>query len=383
MHRLPTVACVLEIVALALAPVRPIDNHAAAAERRYLVDAHGQPARVAQSWDIHGTEWQGIGAISSLVRCGDEVFLADRNMRVRRYDLKRRELLRDIGADNGDGRLGRPSALAADCRGQLLYVVDGGLLTVFAYRLPSGTFYKKYPLPKTFAAGRSAEYLESGVLQIGGLWYPEHDPNWSFNELDFEHFFDTLRFGLTLPLDTGKVATGFRAYEDKCISAASCLVVNLARVKGSGSINWAIAQAASQHVGLYAGDGKHISSIDITSPMFLRSGIVAGPFTMAREYVLWMRDNSEIDRVFAFGKVIATSHMVTTVAPDWNFGPVSFRVHMNLHAIDGRGLVSDISLPDRPVGRDDTNIYVVDYGKAGRQPESPAVRLLLPVWSRA
>jgi hypothetical protein len=51
-------------------------------------------------------------------------------------------------------------------------------------------------------------------------------------------------------------------------------------------------------------------------------------------------------------------------------------MHLNLHPLDGAALVSDLALPDRAVGRDDTHLYVVDYGDAGRQPESSRVRVL-------
>ena len=367
----------LAMLIIAWAAVWPAGSPVDASQYRYAEDAHGQPARVTESWDIQGTEWQGIGTINSLVRCGDEAFLADSQSRVRRYDLKHRKPLDDIGVADDEGRLARPAVLAADCAAQLLYVVDGGLRAVLSYRLPSGTFHKKYPLPRTFVLGGSAELVDPGLLYVGGLWFPfQQGPQWSLNALDFDHFFDPLRFGVNVPLESGDVTPGFHGYEDKCVSASSCIKVNLARVKGGGPIAWAIAQAGSEHVGLYAGDGKHLASIDVRSPAFRRSGVSAGPNTPARQYILWRRENSEIDRVFAFGKIIATSHLVADVEPDWDFGPMNYRVHMNLHSLDGTGLVSDISLPGRPVGRDESHIYVVDYSRGGRPPEAKSVRLL-------
>ena len=182
---------------------------------------------------------------------------------------------------------------------------------------------------------------------------------------------------MKLSLESGDVTPGFHGYDDKCVSAASCLKVSLARIRDGGSIDWVIAHGGSEHLGLYAGDGKHVASIDIRSPLFHRTGIALGHNTPARPYTLWRRENSEIDRVFAFGKIIATSHMVVDVAPDWDFGtPINYRVHLNLHSLDGTGLVSDIALAGRPVGRDESNLYVVDYGPGGRRPEAKSVRLL-------
>jgi hypothetical protein len=48
---------------------------------------------------------------------------------------------------------------------------------------------------------------------------------------------------------------------------------------------------------------------------------------------------------------------------------------MNIYAHDGTPLVSDARLPDLPIGRDDTHLYAVDYGPAGRGNSSERVRL--------
>ena len=155
--------------------------------------------------------------------------------------------------------------------------------------------------------------MSPGVLWVGGLLLPvEQGPKWSLNALDFDHFFDELRFGVKLSLESGEVTPGFSKYEDTCVSGSSCIHVNLARVTDGGPIAWAIAHAGSEHVGLYTSDGTHVASIDIRSPLFRRSGIPAGAETLARQYILWKRENSEIDRVFAFGKMIVTSHLRAT-----------------------------------------------------------------------
>jgi hypothetical protein len=86
--------------------------------------------------------------------------------------------------------------------------------------------------------------------------------------------------------------------------------------------------------------------------------------------VAWNEQNSVIRGVFSFGRRIATIHTYNRTR-DWQPGrPTDFDVFMNLHAIDGTGLVSDLKLPGLPIGRDDRSLYIVDYGAGGRQPLS-------------
>jgi hypothetical protein len=92
--------------------------------------------------------------------------------------------------------------------------------------------------------------------------------------------------------------------------------VRLARIARAGPVVWAIAHGGSQRVGLYDAAGAPTGSIDVTSPMFRLSGVTVKPFTPARDHLLWARENSDIDRVFVFGGVVATSHMVTDVPDD-------------------------------------------------------------------
>ena len=40
---------------------------------------------------------------------------------------------------------------------------------------------------------------------------------------------------------------------------------------------------------------------------------------------------------------------------------------MNLHRLDGTGVVSDMKLPGIPLFRDDRSLYMVDYGPGGRR----------------
>ena len=57
-----------------------------------------------------------------------------------------------------------------------------------------------------------------------------------------------------------------------------------------------------------------------------------------------------------------------------------FDYWMNVHTLDGRRMVSDIKLPGMPIGRDDTHIYVTDYGPEGRHGAPAALKILrIPV----
>jgi hypothetical protein len=88
---------------------------------------------------------------------------------------------------------------------------------------------------------------------------------------------------------------------------------------------------------------------------------------LAEGQLLARLNHPHIVRVFAFGETIATVHSHNRTH-DWKPGQqTDFDVFMNLHTLDGRGVVCDIGLPGLPVGRDDTSLYVVDYGASGRR----------------
>jgi hypothetical protein len=49
---------------------------------------------------------------------------------------------------------------------------------------------------------------------------------------------------------------------------------------------------------------------------------------------------------------------------------------MNVYDAGGRGIVSDVRLPELPIGQDDTHIYVADYGPDRRTGAYEQVRIL-------
>jgi len=67
---------------------------------------------------------------------------------------------------------------------------------------------------------------------------------------------------------------------------------------------------------------------------------------------------------FAIILLTACEAAPVPVAQDPGLGTFArFNTGMNIHSIEGRRLVSDIRLPEVPTGRDDTHLYVVDYGR--------------------
>src|SRR5262245_5343898 len=61
----------------------------------------------------------GLGRVTSITRCNDIVFIADNRLRIHRFDVRASALLPDLPlAQNLFA-----TAMASDCRSDLLYVV--------------------------------------------------------------------------------------------------------------------------------------------------------------------------------------------------------------------------------------------------------------------
>ena len=106
------------------------------------------------------------------------------------------------------------------------------------------------------------------------------------------------------------------------------------------------------------------------------------PTLDAESGVRWSASNSVIRSADLFGSnVVATIHELTKLPENWVFGQsVDFDWWMNLHALSGGRLVSDIRLPGMPVGRDASHVYAIDYGAGGRTASPDSVRVLrIPV----
>lgn len=335
------------------------------AQHAYAFDAAGRAARVDQSWLLEPAEGNTFDIILSVARCGDDLFLSDTQNRISRIGTNATKARLQLFASEAQG-VGRPGALAADCDRGRLHVVNTGPRTVVTFDIKSGNVIATQPFKREIYEVRFADLVEPEMLYIGGLWNAD-EPN-ALPKREIGAFFNSTWIGQRLSLASGAVDPGLAPYETRCIAAGSCTIADLDRVRGAKSAAWVSSQGTATGVALYDAGGKRTAVHDVRSPKFVRDGVELPVATPAAVYAEWQSRNSLIRHVFAFGDRIATVHTLTGLPPGWKFGePTRQAVFMNLHALDGKGLVSDVKLPDFPVGRDDTHLYVVDYGAAGRR----------------
>jgi hypothetical protein len=335
-----------------------------AQRKAYKFDAQGRATRVDQTWMLEPSDGNTFDIILSVARCGDDLFLSDTQNRVSRIDTASRKARLQLFASEQQG-IGRPGALAADCGRGRLYVVNTGPRTVVTFDLTSGKVLATHSFKRELYEVHHAE-VESDVLTISGLWNPdEANP---LPKRPSDAFFASTWIGQRVSLATGAVENGIAPYDTRCIGAGSCTIASLDRVRNSKSVRRVAAHGTATSIALYDVSGKRTSVIDVRSPKFVRDGVELPVATPASAYAQWQSRNSLIRYVYAFGDRIATVHTLTGLPPGWKFGePTEQAVFMNVHAIDGTPLVSDLRLPGFPVGRDDTHLYVVDYGAGGRR----------------
>jgi hypothetical protein len=335
------------------------------ADQHYAFDAAGRAARIGQSWPLRPEENRTIDILLSVVRCGSQMFLADSQNRVFRVDLNAATATLHPFAGEEQG-IGRPTALAVDCERQRLYVVNLGPRTVVTLNTVSGAVVSTQPFKRELYETRSAALAGPDALYIAGLW--NSDPARGLPRRDVDSFFEATWLGEKLSLTDGNIEGALPPYETRCGAAGACAYADLDRVSGAGSTAWVAAQGTSTRVALYDARGGRTATVDVTSPKFLRDGTEM-PVAIGGDVIeRWKSRNSIIRRVFAIGDRLVTIHTLTELGPNWQFGQqTGFSVFMNIHALDGRPLVSDVKLVDVPIGRDDANLYAVDYGAAGRR----------------
>lgn len=241
-----------------------------------------------------------------------------------------------------------------------------GPRTVVTLNTSSGAVLGTQPFERELYETRSATLAGPDTLYIAGLW--NADPARGLPKRDADSFFESTWLGEKLSLTDGSIENGLPPYETRCGAAGACPYADMDRVAGTGSAAWVAAQGTSTRVALYDARGGRTATVDVTSPKFLRDGtempVAVGGDVIER----WKSRNSIIRRVFAIGDRLVSIHTLTELGPDWQFGQqTAFSVFMNIHALDGRPLVSDVKLVDVPIGRDDANLYAVDYGPAQRR----------------
>jgi hypothetical protein len=326
----------------------------------FRINAAAAAATADTEWRL-STRGSRIGLIMSVAVCGNEAFLLDRQLGVvHRADL-------NAGAITGDATsrgIHQVAGLAADCSRRLLYIVDGKGVGVF--NMDSGAPLAHFSKPDNFANSIGAPVLDetSSTLAVQGVWSSRR--NWRMKPAD--RMFEQDRIGYRVDLATGRTSPMVAAVERGCWSLGpNCVYATLDGVAGSQRARWVAAHFVGMAVGVYDAGYRQLRVIDIRSPQFLENG-ERNEREVITEMVAWNEDNSVIRQVYGFGDRIVTVHSYNRTRGWQPGGQIDFNVFMNVHTVDGAGVVSDVRLRDLPVGRDDSGLYVVDYGNAGRRP---------------
>ena len=336
----------------------------------FAIEAAGRRAIRAAEWRIAlrqaGTE--PIGLISAAAFCEDEVFLLDsRQAIVHRIHLPTGRQTGHIGSstERADAPR-RPRAMALDCAGHALYLIDR--TGVFVFSLTSGRVERHFLQPKNFVYTGGNAVLDSAhaMLFVPGLWTSGSWSDWLQRDLD--HAFVGDRLGYSLSLRDGATKPLFVPLERGCWAySSSCLEVVFDEVRSDGPEKWVVAQRVSTQVGVFDSQYRLQRMLDVRSPGFLENGQRVGHSDSQADQTRWRENNSIIHNVYMFGNEVVTIH-TKRATKDWIAGqPLDFEVYMNIHSLDGTALVSDVRLPDLPVVRDERNLYVIDYGPGGRR----------------
>jgi len=348
----------------------PLDPNA------FEVDAKGAPAVVEQTLTIDGLS-EPIGFVSAVARCGDLLLFADSNGLVRRLQLSTGQTLASIARDAAN------MAMGVDCPSRSIYLFgpaggrpQRGRLQVIALDLDTGAQRRAYPLELMMLPDWNATVAD-GALVVGGTWMPMPTDG-KYQHPPAAAFYSDKKLGFRMTLDSGVATPWLPPFDLSC--RAHCPFSTLSRLVGQGPLAWLATQASSKQIALYDTGGVVHRRFDITSPLFADDGSVLG--TLGGEPdVRWSARNSLLKSADQVGEVVATVHYRTRLPADYMFGQsTEFDYWMNLHGLDGRKLVSDIKLPGMPIGRDDTHVYVTDYGPDGRHSAPDKLKVLrIPV----
>lgn len=342
----------------------------------FEVDAKGAPAVVDQALTLDGLG-QPIAYVSAVARCGDLLLFADSSGQVRRLDVTTGTTLPSIARDAANMSMG------VDCAARSVYLfgpsgrrLQRGQLYVQSFDIDTGVRRRAYPLELMLMPEANATVAD-GTLVIGGTWMPMPSEG-GHRHPPIDKFYSDKKLGIGVTLDSGQVTPWLSPYDPAC--RAHCAFSTLSRVVGQGPRVWLATQSSSRNVAFYDVSGVVRHRFDIGSPLFIDDGSVLR--TLGGEPdVRWSARNSLVKSSEQFAEIIATIHFRTRLPDDYVFGQsTEFDYWLNLHAMDGRKLVSDIKLPGMPIGRDETHIYVTDYGRDGRHGAPDRLKILrIPV----
>lgn len=338
-------------------------------EAGYERDAAGRLATVAGRTTLRWPAGQPVDLVWPAAVCGDRAYLLTPRLHsVQVVDLARGERIGGIGrGGEGPGEFQYAVAMGVDCGAGRLYVSDQ-IVGVATFDLSSGDYLETLAAPADFLQDEGRILAVDGVLRVPGLWSAGR---FAYGSAPRREMYRDVRLGWRLPLAGGRDAAVASPIEAGCIAQAwACALVALDRVGGD---TWVLALGGGTTAAILSDAGAVRRRFDVRSPRFLRDGAALTWEADVDGEAAWSRTNSSVWGIYAYGDVIATVHgHQTTEGPE----NAEYALYMNLHSTDGEGLVSDIRLPDRPVGRDGGNILVIDYGEAGWWGDTDRIDLL-------
>ena len=244
------------------------------------------------------------------------------------------------------------------------------------FEASTGSYLRTLAAPPDFLPTSGRIVAVADALHVPGLWSPGRFGYGSAPRSEMDR---DVTLGWRLPLAGGENGPIADPIETGCISqAAACDSIGFDRL---GSDAWVLAQNGGTTAAILTDTGGVRHRFDIRSPRFLRDGTALTWAADVDAEMTWERTNSRIYGLYAHDDVIATVHGHQTTEDSQD---PQFAMYMNLHTAAGEGLVSDIELPDLPVGRDGRHLLVIDYGQAGRWGDADRIDLLrIPIDSAA
>ena len=324
----------------------------------------GSAAPVQNEWQIDLVGPDPMTFTPSAARCASDVYLVDAAAGIIHHvNLDTRRRVGVIGLTSDGMKLLRsPHAAAADCAAERLYVVDTNGVHVF--NTQSAELESRFTHPPLFRDTSLSDAFvdaQQGTLYVPGLWSSRRQP-WLAHSRDAMLAGATI--GYVLNLWDGSISRGFPAIDKGCWSWTwDC--ASVVNDRGSDGV-WAVAHMIGTDVGIFAEDRTLMRRIDVRSDLFRRSRTRLLVSATAKEKFAWHHWNSVIARVFRFEGLVATIHLYYSTERPEN-GIPNFEVFMNIHRLDGTGVLSDVKLPGVPLFRDERSLYIVDYGPGGRR----------------
>lgn len=314
-----------------------------------------------------------IGTITSIVRCGDILYLADTETRVHRLNMSSGHVESPIE----DSTL-MPMALAADCERNHLWVIsprprgqDGLRAVAFDLASRSRTRELNIPVP----CFPTSATIAVDVLYVGGECI-EGAIDDRIIRTPAPSYYANRRIGVRVSLTSGETRSGLVPFETSCEGAGACVGGTVAAF-GDG---WIASLPVSSRIGVYSASGELTRTISVgSSGATARDGSRLPESASSEQRVNWSSRNSLINGVFGMPKTLVVVHYLLDVPPGWKMGEVrrpQFKARVNVLATDGKPLHVDLPLPELPVGNDQEALYLVNYGPKGREGAHEAVTVL-------